>query len=67
MPPRSNQPSRKSDYQIIKDGGFRDMKHFMESYGLRMHDDDDLQEAKAILQMMRENDAAAQSTSRSAK
>ena len=35
------------------------MKGFMESYGLKLWDDDDVQEAKAILDGFREMDAAA--------
>ncbi len=35
------------------------MKGFMESYGLKLWNDDDVQEAKAILDGFRKDDAAA--------
>ncbi len=35
------------------------MKGFMESHGLKLSNDDDVQEAKAILDGFREMDAAA--------
>ena len=39
----------KSQNQLIKDAGFDNMDRFMKSYGLKMHDHDDVQEAKDIL------------------
>ena len=47
----------KTDYEYTKPYG--GMKGFMESYGLKLWDDDDVQEAKAILDGFREMDAAA--------
>ncbi|ORX91753.1 hypothetical protein BCR34DRAFT_551262 [Clohesyomyces aquaticus] len=35
-----------------KDAGFRNFKHFLESYGLRIYNDDDVQEGKEILKGM---------------
>ncbi|PVI06281.1 hypothetical protein DM02DRAFT_667541 [Periconia macrospinosa] len=35
-----------------KDAGYRHFKHFLESYGLRIWNDDDVQEGKAILRGM---------------
>lgn len=43
---------------MIKDAGFSNMNSFMQSYNLKMHDDDDLQEAKAILDGLRKIDEA---------
>jgi hypothetical protein len=34
------------------------MNHFMQSYGLKMHDDGDIKEAKAILDGFRKIDEA---------
>ena len=47
----------KTNYAYTKPYG--GMKGFMESYGLKLWDDDDVQEAKAILDGFREMDAAA--------
>lgn len=35
-----------------KDAGFDHFKAFLESYGLRIYNDDDVQEGKAILRAM---------------
>ncbi|KAF9740512.1 hypothetical protein PMIN06_001641 [Paraphaeosphaeria minitans] len=35
-----------------KDGGFRNFKNFLESYGLRIWNHDDVEEGKAILRAM---------------
>jgi hypothetical protein len=35
-----------------KDAGFSGFKAFLESYGLRLHNDDDVQEGRAILRGM---------------
>ncbi|PMD49323.1 uncharacterized protein K444DRAFT_622882 [Hyaloscypha bicolor E] len=48
----------KSQNQMIKDAGFSNMNRFMQSYNLKMHDDDDLREAKAILDGLRKVDGA---------
>ncbi|CZR60126.1 uncharacterized protein PAC_10021 [Phialocephala subalpina] len=50
------QPKDKSDYQYLKEGGWKDMNHFMLSYNLRMYKDDDVQEAKSILKAFKEGD-----------
>ena len=49
-------PTGKSDYAMIKDAGFRNKNEFMLSYGLRMKNQDDYEEAKAILDGMRKID-----------
>ncbi|KAH7310048.1 hypothetical protein BKA65DRAFT_559365 [Rhexocercosporidium sp. MPI-PUGE-AT-0058] len=51
-------PADKSDYQWLKDAGYKNMYHFMLSYGLKMHGDDDYEEGKAILKGMREGEQA---------
>jgi hypothetical protein len=51
-------PKDKSDYRILKDGGFSNMNQFMQSYGLKMHNDDDIQEAKGIIEGFRQVDQA---------
>jgi hypothetical protein len=47
----------KTNYAYTKPYG--GMKGFMESHGLKLSDDGDIQEAKAILDGFREMDAAA--------
>lgn len=49
-------PQDKSNNQILKEGGFSDMKHMMDSYGLKMYEDDDVQEAKRIVEGFRQVD-----------
>jgi hypothetical protein len=39
---------------MIKEAGFRNMPDFLGSYGLKMHDDGQLAEGKAILGGLRE-------------
>jgi len=52
-------PSEKSDYQILKEGGYSGMKGMMDSYGLKLYNDDDVQEAKEILKGFRAIDQQA--------
>jgi len=47
------QPKDKSDNQILKEGGYSGMKNMMDSYGLKLSNDDDVQEAKAIIEGFR--------------
>ncbi|KAH9826469.1 hypothetical protein Tdes44962_MAKER03462 [Teratosphaeria destructans] len=59
MAPKSSSSNNKSgggnsNYAIAKDYGGQ--KGFMESYGLKMHSPEDVQEAKAIQDAMREAD-----------
>jgi hypothetical protein len=54
----NNQSNDKSQYRLIKDAGFDNMNQFMNSYGLKMHDHGDVQEAKAILEGYRKIDEA---------
>jgi inhibitor of KinA sporulation pathway (predicted exonuclease) len=49
---------RKSDYRLIKDAGFNNMNHMMQSYGLKMSEHEDIQEARAILDGFRKIDEA---------
>ncbi|KAF2769561.1 hypothetical protein EJ03DRAFT_327168 [Teratosphaeria nubilosa] len=56
MAPKSSSSSNNkcggsSNYKIAKDYGGQ--KGFMESYGLKMHNPEDVQEAKAIQDAMR--------------
>jgi hypothetical protein len=45
----STTPSEgKIQYQVIKAGGYDSSKHFMESYNLRLYNDDDVQLAKIL-------------------
>lgn len=48
--------TQKSDYAIVKEGGFSDGRNFMESHGLRMGEPADDAEAKAILDAYRNVD-----------
>jgi hypothetical protein len=50
------QPKDKSQYRWFRDGGYTGMPHFMATYGLKLSNDDDLEEAKAIIARMREED-----------
>jgi hypothetical protein len=43
---------------MVKDAGFRNMNHMMQSYGLKMCNDEDVQEAKNILNGFRKIDEA---------
>jgi len=56
--PNTPNPSSISTNAFLKAGGFDSMNHFMQCYGLRMYNDDDVQEAKAIIAGMRANDQA---------
>jgi hypothetical protein len=49
-------PQNKSHNQILKEGGYSGMNHFMLTYGLKMHDDGDVQEAKRIIEGFRQID-----------
>jgi hypothetical protein len=50
------EPKDKTDYAIIKEGGWDSMHHFMISYGLKMHDDEDYAQAKQIVRAFRQHD-----------
>lgn len=58
MPPQNSStdiaPKDQSQRQFLKECGYDGMQHFMLSYGLKMWNDDDLEEAKAILEGLRE-------------
>ncbi|TGO36306.1 hypothetical protein BHYA_0129g00270 [Botrytis hyacinthi] len=46
----------KSTYRILRDAGFRGMNDFMFSHGLKLHNDEDLAQAKEMIQRMKEED-----------
>ena len=48
--------SCKSDYAIIKEGGWNNTHHFIHSYGIKPHESGSYQEAKAILNELRKSD-----------
>jgi hypothetical protein len=50
------EPKNKSDATILREGGWGDMNSFMLSYNLRIHNDDDVQEARQILEGYRQQD-----------
>jgi len=50
------QPKDKSTLKWLREAGYQSLPHFMMSYGLKFGDDDDLDEAKAIISQMREED-----------
>lgn len=52
-----------SDYRVARDAGFKDTRDFMLSHGLHIHDPDQLEEGKAILQGYRDADAREQQQS----
>lgn len=67
-PTSSNSESKpKSDYRLIKDCGYDNYLHFMQSHGLKMHSDDDHAEAKEILNKFREIDEAQEKSGASGK
>lgn len=51
-PPPSLQPKDRSISQVVKGGGFNDLTHMMNCYGLKRHDEADVQEAKAIIMLL---------------
>jgi hypothetical protein len=55
----SNSSDSKSQYRTIKDAGFDNMNQFMNSYGLKMYNHEDVQEAKAILEGYKRIDEVA--------
>ena len=52
-------PWDKSDYQVIKEGGWTNQQHFMECHGLSIYEPGDFDEAKEILDDYRRADAEA--------
>ncbi|RDW79464.1 hypothetical protein BP6252_04102 [Coleophoma cylindrospora] len=51
----SVQPKDMSQYAVIKGAGYTGMQHMMQSYGLKIYEDDDVTEAKAIIDGIRQN------------
>jgi hypothetical protein len=58
-PSSDKQPKDRSDHAVLQQGGWEDRDKFMLSYGLKMHNDDDVQEGKAILQAYKDHDQRA--------
>lgn len=54
--PSSFPPEEKSLHQVLKESGYDNLQHFMQSHNLRIHDDGDVQRAKAILSRLQEYD-----------
>lgn len=52
MPSNAPKSSITGTEAAAKDAGFSGFKNFLESYGLRIWNDDDIQEGKAILRGM---------------
>ncbi|TGO58350.1 hypothetical protein BCON_0056g00420 [Botryotinia convoluta] len=46
----------KSIYRVLRDAGFRSMNDFMFSYGLKLHNDEHLAQAKEMIERMKEED-----------
>ncbi|KAF3760943.1 hypothetical protein M406DRAFT_324565 [Cryphonectria parasitica EP155] len=44
----------RTNYRIIRDGGWDNIHHFMLSYGLKPYDPDDYETAKTIIQGFRD-------------
>ncbi|TGO19130.1 hypothetical protein BPAE_0354g00040 [Botrytis paeoniae] len=51
----SSKPS-KSTYRILRDAGFRGMNDFMFSYGLKLHNDEHLAQAKEMIERVKQED-----------
>lgn len=45
-----------SQYAMVQEAGFTSFNQFMLSYGLKIHDPDDIKEAQAILKALFAND-----------
>jgi hypothetical protein len=61
MPPSTSasagpQPKDMSQDAWLKQGGWTSMKHFLESYNLKLWEDDDDQEGQAIIRAMRQQE-----------
>lgn len=51
----TEEPNKMSQNKFLKEAGYRNFQHFMQSYGLKnIVDDDELEEAKAILSGLRQ-------------
>lgn len=47
---------KKTNHQLLKEGGWGGMNNFMLSYGLKMYNHEDVEEANRILDAFREDD-----------
>ncbi|KAL2067756.1 hypothetical protein VTL71DRAFT_15852 [Oculimacula yallundae] len=52
----SSNPASKSNYEWLQDSGHDNMDKFLLSYGLKMHNDEDVEEGKAILKGLRDGE-----------
>jgi hypothetical protein len=52
------QPKDYSDYKVVKDAGYDSKYHMMQSYGLKIYDSGDLDEAQQIIDGFRRIDQA---------
>ncbi|KAF1942207.1 hypothetical protein EJ02DRAFT_346154 [Clathrospora elynae] len=52
MSSNTSKSSITGTHAAAKDAGFDNFKAFLESYGLRLHNDDDVEEGKAIMRGM---------------
>ncbi|KAF7893762.1 hypothetical protein EAF00_007276 [Botryotinia globosa] len=52
----TNSKLPKSTHRILRDAGFRGMIDFMYSYELKLHNDEDLEQAKEMIERMKEED-----------
>jgi hypothetical protein len=50
------EPNQKSNNQMVREAGYDNFKDFAESYGLKMFNHEDVEEAKAILDGFRKID-----------
>ncbi|KAL2830934.1 hypothetical protein BJY01DRAFT_254497 [Aspergillus pseudoustus] len=57
-PKPSHSLKNKSQNQVLKEEGYENFKHFMDSHNLRLYNDDDVQVAKQILSRFDEFDRA---------
>ncbi|KAA8574117.1 hypothetical protein EYC84_005639 [Monilinia fructicola] len=48
----------KSKYKTLKDAGYRNGKHFMDSHGLRLHDDQDIATANEMIERLKQDQAS---------
>lgn len=52
MPPDASKSNIRNPDAAAKGAGFRNFNNFLQSYGLRIWNDDDIQEGKGILRAM---------------
>lgn len=52
--PPETAPKDQSNYKFLKEAGYDNMPHFMDTYGLRLGNHDDVEEAKVIRQGLKD-------------